>query len=133
MRSLIEWEKHLTSLVKNVSLLGDIELTQEEFYEIREQLKKHIQHYGYISLKNYVPLTLAVFLVRIGIEEYNEGNFWSAVLQSLGLSIDDQKWQRTFGNSFLKTLDCFSLPKFAVAGLKYVTPILAHGRVLTVI
>lgn len=129
MRSLIEWEKHFISLVKNVSLLGNIELTQEEFYEIREQLKKYIQNYGYISLKNDAPLTLAVFLVRIGIEEYSEGNFWSAVSQSLDLPVDDQKWQRVFGDSFLETLNYFSLPMFDTAGLKYVTPILAHGQV----
>ncbi|MFY9312470.1 MAG: hypothetical protein WBJ82_09345 [Tepidanaerobacteraceae bacterium] len=129
MKNLREWEKHLASLVKNVELLGDIELTLEEFKELTQELKEFTKEYSYISLKNYAPLSLAVFLVRIGIEEYSEGNYWSAVQQTLGLPIDDPRWQRTFGDSFLNTLDEFAFPKFDKAGLKYVTPILAHGRV----
>lgn len=82
MKNLREWEKHLASLVKNVELLGDIELTLEEFKELTQELKEFTKEYSYISLKNYAPLSLAVFLVRIGIEEYSEGNYWSAVQQT---------------------------------------------------
>lgn len=129
MIDLTEWEKRFALSVQNTELLGDIELTENEFMDLQQKLKDYIKEHGYVYLNSRAPLSLAVFLVRIGIKEYNEGNYWSAVQKALEIPGNDPRWQGIFGNSFLKTLDYYNLAKFYAPGLKYVTPILIHGRI----
>lgn len=121
-------DKYFENLLANSAdllLLGNIELTHDEINHLTRLISMEIQK-PFPEVSD--SLTVAVFLVWMGILHYHEGNFWAPVYKALGLPYGQVKWQRILGETFLQVLEKYKLPKFKDK-LRYITPILAHGYV----
>src|SRR3990172_3246310 len=130
--SLKEFEKLLHAQIQGVSLVGQLHLTEEDGVKlgciIREKVGKNIED-GTWELEKLFPTCLACFLVLKGHEEYESGNFWSSVWESLNLS-KNAKWQGEWGETFIEFLKRNKLPSFDIEGAhRYVTSILVHGGI----
>ncbi|MDK2836594.1 MAG: hypothetical protein PWP21_1371 [Thermosediminibacterales bacterium] len=121
-------EKALRTQISEISILGNIPLTQKDVDILGSFLKNQIKATGVNnSYLKEIPISVSLFLVWKGILEYQEGNYWSIIYESLGLPKDETKWQKILGDVFLLTLRQYNLPTFQTEGHKYVTPILVHG------
>jgi len=129
---LLQCEARLAPEAARVNLLGQIALTQEDIAHlarlIREKLAPDMPA-GTRLLRAEAPTCLACFLVWMGIVGYREGDYWSAVQESLGLELDANR-QARLGQSFLAFLRDRGLPNPDIEGSHpYVTPILLHGGI----
>jgi hypothetical protein len=128
---LLECEQVLSKEVEGVSLLGELPFTSEDLEHLTDLIRQKITPnvaIGTRFLKQKAPTCLACYLVQTGIVGYGEGNYWSAVHESIGLV--DPNWQMRWGRIFIDYLRTNGLPEFSVeGGHKYVTPILAHGGI----
>jgi len=130
---LRQYESKLSGEARNVSLLGQIELSPADLTYlgalIRQVLSVDIRQ-GTRFLEQEAPTCLACFLVWTGIVGYRDGDYWSAVREATGL-IEDPNWQTKWGQIFLNVLKTNNLRRFEEieSTLTYVTPILAHGGI----
>ncbi len=124
-------EDTLAELVKSVSLLSDIPLSEEDL-EILANLVHQIitpnisrgTHY----LRSNAPTCLACFLVGVGRFYDKETGYWPVVENKVGLI--DTNWQVKWGRIFLNFIEQHKLPLFDdEEGLTYVTPILGHSGI----
>lgn len=122
-------EKKFSKAMENVEVISDIEYISEEIALITSYLNGRANEQELSSGVERYPVSVAVFLVDQGINHYKEGNFWSSVYRTIGLPEEDTKWQRILGSAFTKTLDRYNLARFEVSKLKFVGPILAHGKI----
>jgi len=129
---ILECESKLPPIIQKISLLGEIPLSSEEVDKlgtfIKEQNLDDIQK-GTKFLKTETPTCLSCFLVWKGILDYRDGDYWSAIKDSVGLS--DPNWQGRWGKIFIDFLKFNRLPSFDIkdAHRRYVTPILIHGMI----
>jgi len=124
-------ENKLSSITQKVNLLGEFPLSIEEVNKlgafIKEQISENIQK-GTEFLKTKTSTCLACFLVWKGILDYKDGDYWSAIKDSIGLP--DLNWQVKWGEIFIDFLESNGLPSFDIKdALRYVTPILIHGMI----
>lgn len=122
-------EKKLFPHVRNVNLLSEIVLSPIEVNKLGALIKKEIYldvKQGLEHIENKYPTCLACFLVWKGILNYRDGDYWSAIRKSLGIS--DPNIQNRLGDIFIEYLKTNSLMSFEIRiSLKNITPILAHG------
>lgn len=130
--NLIECERILARKVNNVSLLGQITLSDRDIQKLGSLISSSMAidpYEGSSFVWNRTPACIACFLVWIGIRQYHAGDYWSAVHNLTSLP-DDPNWHIRWGHAFLKYLRSKGFPSFAdVGGLRFVTPILAHGGI----
>ena len=130
-KDILECENKLSPITQKVSLLGEFPLSVEEVDRlgafIKGQISENIQK-GTEFLKNKTPTCLACFLVWKGILDYKDGDFWSGIRESTGLS--DPNWQARWGKIFINFLKANRLAFCDIQDAYcYVTPILIHGMI----
>lgn len=132
---LTECEQILSEKLREVTFLGQVELSREDIEKlgnlIREQISPDVRQ-GTRFLEHNAVACLSFFLVGVGVWRYREGNYWSAVSELAGL--DDVNWQVRWGRIFLEFLGQNGLPRLdleveAEGAHRYVTPILLHGGI----
>lgn len=128
---ILECESKLSPIIQKISLLGEIPLSAEEVDKlgtfIKEQILDDIQK-GTKFLETETPTCLSCFLVWKGILDYRDGDYWSAIKDSVGLS--DPNWQVRWGKIFIDFLESNRLPSFDIKDAhRYVTPLLIHGMI----
>lgn len=119
----IYFEELLTTS-SNMTLLGDIELSDEELKHLSELISKELKKPN-PDIEN--SLSVAVFLVWMGILHYRD-NFWEPVYRALELPDAQIKWQKILGETFIQAIEKYKLPNFE-GKLRYIIPILSHGYV----
>lgn len=141
--SLPDWESCFAIQVRQVELLGEIPVIQEECEQLGKLLGQYIQtslkrgrtiQQIRESLQRDYPAAYAVFLVGLGLYGYDEGAYWPGVSQALYGRNDalDPNWTRQLGQLFEDCLDRFQLPQFPdLGGRRYVDLILLHGGIPT--
>ena len=130
-KDILECENKLSPITQKVSLLGEFPLSVEEVDKlgafIKGQISENIQK-GTEFLKKKTPTCLACFLVWKGILDYKDGDFWSGIRESTGLS--DPNWQTRWGKIFINFLKANGLAFCDIQdAYRYVTPILIHGMI----
>jgi len=129
--NLEQCEVLLSSHVKHVTLLNEIPLklddvSQLEIY-LRERITKNTYH-GLNDLSKFSPISLACYLVWKGIYCYNEGEYWSSIGDSLGVTTPS--WQNRLGQIFINFLEQRNLFVLRIEGAhRFLTPILFHGGI----
>ena len=86
-------------------LLGQIEISDEEFEELKQYSIVRIHH---LTPTIPVDLKLSVFLVQVAIREYKEGRYWPCFSEIIGEALPSSK-QNNIGQIFIKTLQHFGL------------------------
>lgn len=129
--NLRECEHKLAREAQKARLLGEISHSPDDLHRlgalIRQEMSPDIAA-GTRFLRREAPTCLACFLVWMGTLGYQDGSYWSAIEESVGLA--DPNWQTTWGQIFVHFLETKKLPLFDIeGGLRYVTPILAHGGI----
>ena len=90
MKTLFDYECHLARRIYQVTLLGELELTEELQQQLGRLIAKFVESYGArrrtIELleRNY-PVSLAVYLVAQGVYGYQSGTFWPKVEETTGI------------------------------------------------
>ncbi len=137
-KTLAEWEGYLAPQVKQVELLGEINLSLDEAESLGRQLGQFIGHqqkYGSIqstlnSLRRRYPCAFAVYLVAQGAHDEDATNgYWPDVDQALGLNLDSN-WRSRLGQLFEEILEinnCPLFPEVTRDGHRYLSLILLHG------
>lgn len=129
---LLQCEIKLSWALEQVSLIEQVALSQADQEHLTALICRHISlnpSKGISFLITKAPACLACFLVGMGTVGYNNGNYWTAVAETLDL-VPDPNWERKLGESFLELLREHNLPTFDLPdGLRYVTPILIHGGI----
>lgn len=137
--TIFDWEQNLAPQVRQVELLGEINLSEEETQYLGQQLGAFIksrQGWGVLEVREAIrkkcPCAFIVFLVSKGLYDSNaENGFWADIDQALGLKLDSN-WHRQFGLLFEEILDLNNLPLFPdMGGYRYVSLILVHGGIPT--
>ena len=109
------------------ALIGDIELTAEQVAHLGKVISDELEKKP--PSINQSP-SVAIFLAWMGIFYYQDGNYWTPVLEALGLPQGQVKWQTQLGDVFLRVIAKYGLLNIDSANwLRYTTPILAHGYV----
>src|SRR5690554_3148416 len=98
-------DEYFSNLISH-TLLGDIVLCAEEIDYLAGLISEELQK-PYPRLEQ--SLSVAVFLVWMGILHYREGNFWTPVYKKLGLPSGQNKWQSTLGGAFLRVINKYQL------------------------
>lgn len=129
--TLREFEKRLRPFFREVGLIGEIPLSDDDALKIQQALYDLIVSAGPEHaaqfLRDYAPHSLACFLVWKGIQGYHEGDYWSEVCQPIGLPTN---WQQKWGQIFEAVIRRSQLADFRdVEGHRFVTPILLHGGI----
>ena len=128
---LLEFEKSLRPRFREVGLIGEIPLSDDDALKIQQALYDLIasagpEHAAQL-LRDHAPHSLACFLVWKGIQGYHEGDYWSEVCQPIGLPTN---WQQKWGQIFEAVIRRSQLADFRdVEGHRFVTPILLHGGI----
>lgn len=129
--NLREYEHELAREAQKARLLGDISHSPEDLHRLGALIRQEISPdivAGTRFLRREAPTCMACFLVWMGTVGYQDGNYWSAVEESVGVA--DPNWQTRWGQIFVHFLETKKLPLFEIeGGLTYVTPILAHGGI----
>jgi len=129
--TISECEKKLSFSVANIKLVGQIALSQDEVDKLGALIKKEIslpnkQEIEYFC--NKFSISLACFLVWKGILDYKEGDYWTSIKDSIGIS--DPNLLNRIGDMFIEFLKSNSLMYFEIKDAhKNITPILAHGMI----
>ena len=129
---LLEFEKSLRPLFREVGLIGEISLPDDDTIEIEQTLRKLLHSIGPSRttqfLREEAPCTLACFLVWKGIQGYHKGNYWEEVCRPVGLP--QENWSQKWGEIFEDVIQRFQLADFRdLSGRRFVTPILLHGGI----
>ena len=129
--SILECENALLPIVKKKDLLGEFYLSVKEVNKlgcfIKDQISGNLLE-GVEFLQSKAPTCLTFFLVWKGILEYDDGDYWSAIKDSLDIS--DPNWLSKLGKFFINFLEFNGLPSFNIQDVdRYVTPILLHGMI----
>jgi len=125
-------ERILVKYINDITYLGQIEITEEDVAKLGEfigiKMRDGIEA-GTEFLQVYAPNCFFFFLVGQGIWNYNDGNYWSAVYDSIGFDLDIN-WQVKWGQIFLEFLNQKKLSCFDIKGARhYVTPTLMYGGI----
>lgn len=127
--TISECEKKLSFSVANIKLVGEIALSQDEVDKLGALIKKEISLSNKQEIEyfyNKFSISLSCFLVWKGILDYKEGDYWTSIKDSIGIS--DPNLLNRIGDMFIKFLKSNSLMYFEIKDAhKNITPILAHG------
>ena len=82
-RSIQEWEKEISTRFRQVRLLGEIELSQEDFDELTDEIRFMLKRAPNIQeatrrLEKICPKTFATFLAHFAARNTNR-EFWDAL------------------------------------------------------
>lgn len=130
--TLIKFENAVSPWFRQVTLIGEIPLTDGEITQIEKALKELVCLEGAFQATSFIneraACSLACFLVHKGISGYREGNYWDEVCKSVGLP--RQNWPQSWGEVFKHVLRRYGLPNFReTGGHTFITPILIHGGI----
>lgn len=126
-----ELEEEFNENIQYVELLGELNLQREWMEHFGNWIAHQFRQYGSVKalriLEQTYPASLAVYLVAIGVFKYQEGNYWSGVVEDVELSAANEQALRQF---FTRFLEMHHLPSFTeLEGHKYVGSILLHGGI----
>lgn len=131
LKTLDEWEAWLRWQIRQVELLGEIDVAEHEWRTlarlIREAVKGLSKNRMAWTLREKYPATFATYLVAQGIYGYMGGDYWTGVVNQTGLGRNRiSRW----GELFETILERFRLPRFPdMEGHRFVSVILAHGGI----
>ncbi len=130
-RTLADWEQWLEPQVRQVVLLGELEITAEECAELGRVIGLQLSALGPTDTlrvaRDYYPCCFAVYLTAQGVYGYEGGDYWGEVCQVTGLL---RNYTSRWGQLFLEILHDLQLPSFPdMPGMAYVSKILAHGGI----
>lgn len=124
--------KRITEHLNNpsVKLLCQIPINDEEYKNLLKHIRlraTNVQNQTTFSADIY----LSVAMVQIAIREYAEGNYWGCFLETLGISLSQNKlnWLGQIFVVTLKHYHLFELERIDGASNKYVENIKAHSFV----
>ena len=134
-RSIQEWEKEISTRFRQVRLLGEIELSQEDFDELTDEIRFMLKRAPNIQeatrrLEKICPKTFATFLAHFAARNTNR-EFWdalAALVESSSGDLNNANWRKLF----IKILKDNGKPTFEdVGGVtnKYVTSMRIHGGI----
>ncbi len=134
-RSIQEWEKEISTRFRQVRLLGEIELSQEDFDELTDEIRFMLKRAPNIQeatrrLEKICPKTFATFLAHFAARNTNR-EFWdalAALVESSSGDLNNANWRKLF----IKILKDDGKPTFEdVGGVtnKYVTAMRIHGGI----
>lgn len=115
----------------NISLLGQIVLSDEEYEELLEVVRGRVINIQLSTTITPADIYIAVALVQIAIRKYKEGNYWEYFKEELGLEISSSK-TNYIGQMFISTLNkhhLFQLERDPGTKYAYVENIKAHAIV----
>ncbi len=129
---LADYERTISPLFKEVSLVVEIPLAPCEIDQIEAALKQLLARSNPASvtrwLRDRASCTLACYLVWKGISGYQHGDYWSAICSSVGLP--KPNWSSRWGRLFEEVLERYRLPTFPHSKAhRFVAPILLHGGI----
>ncbi len=126
-----ECEKKLSLNITTDRLIGEITLSNDDINKLSVLINEIISYdirKGIQILETKFPTCTACFLVWKGILDYRDGDYWSSIKNSIGIS--DPNIQTRIGQMFIEFLKLNSLLYFEVKDAhKNITPILAHGMI----
>jgi len=124
-------ENRLSTQLKKVRLIGEINPPRELVREIASQFKSYFAQGSQNEILNIIkvdyPNSFLTFMVGMGIYEYDLQGLWPAILKELGLSS-----QSGLGHTFEELLDHFGFPRFEKLrdqSMRYITPMIMHGGI----
>ncbi len=134
-RSIQEWEKEIATRFRQVRLLGEIELSQEDFDELTGEVRFMLKRAPNIQeatrrLEKICPRAFATFLAHFAARNTNR-EIWDALGVLVGASsgdLNNANWRKIF----IKILKDNGKPTFEdVGGVtnKYVTSMRIHGGI----
>lgn len=132
IRVLLDYQELLAERVARVSILGEIDVSENEWRELRELITTRVNRQGFHDATEYMrthaPSAFAFFLVAHGVYAYKGGDYWSdiAALTSVSTARLSIHWGQFF-EEFLRRYD---LEIFPIQGARrYVDQILLHGGI----
>lgn len=134
--ALDEWEQNIRSLLDEVTLLGELPLTEGDRDSIAAALRSGIVAEGAATftrdLQRRWPVILSAYLVLEGILSYQKGAMWPQICERLGLPTAN--YPARWGRIFLRTIRGNGKPEFrdlitAEHAASYLAVILAHGGI----
>lgn len=134
-KDIRDWEAGFKTQFPRVKLLGEIELTQDDFEALTEQIQAVMRrakniHEATRRFDEYYPHAFAVFLAQFAARNTNR-EFWDALGELLGVSgsqLNNANWRKIF----IDILQANRKPTFEnVGGVtnKYVTSMRIHGGI----
>lgn len=129
MSSINESSIHTLLKEKEYSLLGQIDVTDEEYASLLRYLRVKVSHLYYQS--SPVPsLMVSLALVQIAIRHYKDGQFWPCFKQQIGIDVSSNK-TNYLGQIFYQTIRHYGLfcPRQDSRETQYVECIKAHAFV----
>ena len=132
---LEEWEKYLSEFIEQVTLLGEIPISQEQHAELEEAISELVKDRGLdqatTQLRYSYPTCFVTYLAFKAAFNDDRG-FWGKVAQVLGVNYSDlYNDAHHWGKIFQQIIEQYpNLRRFQnVGGLEYVTPIRLHGGI----
>lgn len=127
--TLAECEAALSVAFRQVQLVGELPLTDEDLSKLSQLVAQWARRYAPVRrLGQQMPAVLVTLMVWAGIEGYYQGDYWSSLSQLIPWF--DPARQAVWGKNFLLALSRLGLRPFDVEGaLPYVTPILGHAMI----
>ena len=128
---LVEYEKRFENEVreKEIKLLRDICITEDDYNEIVELLKALIKSKNFKSIYNKGRLTLSLYLVWCSVYNYKDGDMWTPILSGISIKNTPQN-SRLIGELFLDTINKYKMLTVSEnIGKKYFSQIMLHGYI----
>jgi len=131
LETLDDWESWLSWLIRQVELIGEIDITEIKWRQLSRLIKSKVSKLttskAIRTMASKYPAVLATYLVSQGIFGYAEGSYWPQASQQSGIGREStSEW----GRLFEAILDSFKLPRFLdLEGQRYVSVILMHGGI----
>lgn len=135
LATLDDWERYLVPQVRQVEILGEISITQEDGRALGQLFGQLFEKEGLAGSEKLINTryrgSFAVFLVIQGIYGYKEGDYWSSVSQATGQKLD-ANWKLRLGQLFesiIRTLGLNTFLDYPPKALRYLSRILGHGGI----
>ena len=114
---------------KNIKLLGEIEVSEQEYNELILLVRARVRSMV-MSTIPAADLMISLALVQIAIRRYQDGKFWPCFEDEIGESLPSTRLNY-IGRVFFKTIKQYGLfiPKIDDGGFQYVEYIKTHAFV----
>jgi RNA polymerase primary sigma factor len=135
---LKELEVRLSARLRDVTLIGELNITAELHEELTDAVTGTIRRFGFVTaskiLQQQTPSVLAVFLVSHGIHSYTGGKYWPPIIGLVRDAAGKNHFvQNEWGEFFVRHIAEKGLATFPgleqEPSLRFVTPILLHGGI----
>lgn len=112
----------------NYKLLGQIDVTNDEYLELVEYLKKRVYKMA-MPVVPIADLKLSLALVQIAIRRYQDGRFWPCFEDEIGIKDVPSSRLNYIGKIFYKTIKQYGLliPRLDDGDYQYVEYIKTHA------